>query len=96
MSDLYIIVNTREKLRELLLFILNTSQVTVGQLRRFEMTPLGTLTTFDAYVLDTLHLVTAGNRFPSNISKFKPFDLGHQGPWSRGCSFDVEDNKIPT
>ena len=94
MSDLYNDEHTR-KLREQLVFILNTSQVTVGQLRCFEMTPLGMLTAFDAPDLGTLHLVTAGNRFPSKHSNLKPFDPGHQVPLSRG-SFDVEDNKIPT
>ena len=50
-----------------------TSQVTVGQLHCFEMTPLGAFSTFDAPDLCTLHLVTAGNRFPSKRLNFKPF-----------------------
>ena len=48
-----------------------TSQVTVGQLHCFEMIPLGTFSTFDAPDLCTLHLVTAGNRFPSKRLNFK-------------------------
>ena len=64
------------KLREQLVFILNTSQVTVGQLRCFEMTPLGMLTAFDAPDLGTLRLVTAGNHFPPKHSNLKPFHPG--------------------
>ena len=54
-----------------------TSQVTVGQLHCFEMIPLGTFSTFDAPDLCTLHVVTAGNRFPSKALNFK---LLHSGP----------------